>query len=229
MSLLQITARMAGPVVLYDALHFDGLMVACHQERGAPPIGRASDPSEIARPTIPVASITHAGLTVYACSAAELSPDARRYGSHLTRRRDGADLDYLTHALNPRSGTDRDVMLRLPAAATEWVRWYAVGRRRPVKEMLRRCQSVGAVRRDGYGAVAAWEIDELDGPPALAIVAGGMARRHLPAAWCVAPRDVQRAPVRAPYWHSSSVVPAVRVGADVELVPEVAERLASWR
>lgn len=229
MPLLQITARMAGPVVLYDALHFDGLMVACHSGRGGAPIGRGSDASEIVRPSIPVASLTYGGATVRLCSAAELAPDARRYGAHITRRRDGSDLDYLTRPINPRSGTDRDVMLRLPAAASSYVRWYAVGRRRPVKQMLRRCHAIGAVRRDGFGAVASWEVEEIDGPSSLALVAHGRARRHIPAAWCVTPVDVQRLPLAAPYWHPSSVAPAVSLGATVELAREVARRLEARR
>lgn len=229
MPLLEITARMAGPVVLYEPLHFDGLMVACHSERGGAPIGRGSSPGEIVRPTIPVASLTYGGATVHLCSAAELAPDARRYGAHITRRRDGADLDFLTRPINPRSGTDRDVMLRLPAAASAYVRWYAVGRRRPVKQMLRRCSAIGAVRRDGFGAVASWEVEEVAEPLSLSIVAHGRARRHLPASWCTDPVGVQRAPVVAPYWHQSSVVSAACVGAPVELAPEIVARLAECK
>lgn len=234
MPVVEVIARLGAPVVVTDALHLDGILSGVHPDTVGGHLHRGADPSEIIRPRLPVVSRSLYGEEVYLCSAEEWPAEARRRSGYLTRKRDGDDLDYLTQPIQTASGPGRDVLLRYPVVEAPWVRWVAVGSRRGILTLIRRAEAVGAIRRHGHGAVLAgagdvlgWEVRRLDMPALEVLVAGGLARRHLPAAWCDTPAAVDVGALRHPYWHRASYGPRVRRGTPTRLLPEVAAMIQS--
>lgn len=227
MPLIRVRAYLSAPLALTEPLHLDGLLVACSHGVAGLHLTRTCAASDIVRPRIPVLDLHCRGQTVALCSAEILPPEARRTSDHLTRRRDGEDLDYLTAPVATRSGPGRDVMLRFPIVETPWVEWLAVGRRgKPIRSVLgRRAQSVGMLRRHGYGVVREWTADKVEGQIEAAIVAGGLARRNLPASWCDAAEVIENVPTRAPYWHPAMINHGVRAGRRTGLHPDVIDAL----
>lgn len=226
MAVLRVRAYLAAPVALTDPLHLDGLAAAVARGASRGRLARTSDGSEIVRPPLPIVALTHAGHQIHVCTAAEVAPDARRSREHLTRRRDGADLDYLTERVDTRSGPGRDVMMPYAVWLTPYVEWWCVGGRQGVRSMIeRRVTHVGMVRRHGMGSVARWEFTRTDESPCSLLVQRGRARRNLPTAWCEAPELVERVPVSAPYWHPSVFVPGVMVGRQTDLAAEVRRKV----
>lgn len=214
MPVLRVRATLQAPIAVADPLHLDGLLAAAAvtpADRGR--LARTSDPAAIHLPPIPLMALDHAGGRIYLTSEMEAAPGARRSAEHLTRRRDPLDLDYLTRSIETRSGPGRDVLLRCPTLETPWVEWRCVAHRRPLLLLLRRrVDQVGMLRRHGYGIVSQWEVERVDEPVEQVLVLAGRARRNLPASWCEAPEVVEPVPVRAPYWHASTVVEGVRAG-----------------
>lgn len=210
---LRIRAYVTTPVALTEPLHFDGLAAAVARGASKTRLTRADDGRDIVRPPLPIASITHGGHELYVCSAAEVAPNARRSREHLTRRRDGADLDYLESKVDTRSGPGRDVMMPYPVWLTPYVEWWCVGTRQGVRTMVaKRTTHVGMLRRHGMGEVSRWEIEVVEGDPVAVLLAGGRARRNLPREWCEAPEVVEHVPLSAPYWHPSVRAAGVRAG-----------------
>lgn len=226
MPVLRVRAYVDVPVALTEPLHLDALMVACSDGVSGQHITRSCPAEDIIRPRIPACSLTYGGHAVVLCSAEVLPPEARRRSEHLTRRRDGEDIDYLDRPVDTRSGPGRDVMLRFPVVETPYVEWWCVGRRKAVRRLIaRRIQSIGATRRHGYGVVRRWEIETTDEPVSSVLVAGGVARRNLPAEWCDSEEIVESVPVAAPYWHPANVVPGLRAGRRTGLTDGVLRAL----
>lgn len=227
MPLVRVRAHLSTPLALREPLHLDGLVVACSHGVSGLHLTRTCDESEIVRPRIPIMELRCRGQTTAICSAEILPPEAKRTSDHLTRRRDGEDLDYLTSPVETRSGPGRDVMLRFPTIETPHVEWIAFGRRKPILRLLRRrVQAVGMLRGHGYGMVREWEAESSDSRDlSETLVSGGVAIRNLPASWCEAPEVVERVPTRAPYWHPAMVGDGVRSGRRTGLHSEVLARL----
>lgn len=227
MPVLRVRATLHTPIALAHPLHLDGLLAAAavtpaDRER----LARTSDPLAIHLPPIPLMALDHAGEHIYLTSEMEAAPEVRRSAEHVTRRRDPLDLDYLTRPIETRSGPGRDVLLRFPTLETPWVEWRCVAHRRPLLLLLRRrVEQIGMLRRHGYGVVQEWEVERVEEPVDQVLVVGGRARRHLPVAWCDAPEIVERVPVRAPYWHPSTVVDGVRAGRLTGLSESLRSRL----
>jgi len=218
MPVVEVVARLGTPVVVTDALHLDGILAAAHPDCVGGHLTRTCDASEIIRPRLPIVARSAYGEEVYLCSAEEWPADARRRSGHLTKRRDGEDLDHLTLPVQTASGPGRDVMLRHPVVEAPWMRWIAVGSVQGIRKLLRRAEAVGSLRRHGYGMVLAWEVRKQDGvAPIEVLIAAGAARRHLPAAWCDAPKIVDVGAIRPPYWHPCSRGPRVRRGVPTGL------------
>jgi len=228
MSVLRVRAYLSAPVALSEPLHLDAIAASCAPGVRGQRLTRTCDAADIVRPRLPIASVTCAGHEVYVCSAAEVAPDAQRSREHLTRRRDGTDLDYLSAPVDTRSGPGRDVMLPVSVWLTPYVEWWAVGDRRGVRKLVeRRTTHVGALRRHGYGAVREWAFERMDGTdPIGVLVTCGRARRNLPTAWCTMPELVERVPVSPPYWHPSTVVDGVLAGRHTDITDDVRGKMA---
>jgi hypothetical protein len=221
MPTLEARAYLGAPIVLTDALHLDGMLQSVHPSCVGGHLRRTDPTAAIIRPKLPIASLTAAGVTLYASSAEEYPTEARRRSGHLTRRRDAADLDYLTSSIDRGAGPARDVLLRYPVVETPWMSWLCVGREKGVRQLLRRVEAVGALRRHGYGHILRWEVTVVEAPPVDCLVTGGRARRHLPSVWCEAPEVVDEGAVMPPYWHPSSTRPRVRRGTATGLTAQV--------
>lgn len=226
MSVLRVRAYLHTAIALIDPLHLDGIAVAVARGQEMSRLTRGSDANRIARPWLPIASIEYAGYAIRICTAAEMAPDARRAREHLTRRRDGTDLDYLTRSVETRSGSGRDVMMPYAIWLTPWVEWWCIGQRQGIRSMIaRRVTHVGMLRRHGMGSVARWEIEKMDAAPASMLVQSGRARRNLPRDWCSQPEAIEIVPVSPPYWHPASRTAGVAAGRFTDLSGPIRERI----
>lgn len=227
MPVLRVRAHMQTPVALRDPLHLDAIMVARADGIAGRHITRSCPAAEIVRPKIPVCAVTFGGHTVALCSSEILPTEGVRRSEHLTRRRDGGDLDYLAAPIETRSGPGRDMMVRFPTVETPYLEWWCIGTRRGVRKLLSsRVAAVGMLLRHGYGRVHEWVVDTMpDDPVSVALVAGGVARRNLPASWCDSDEIVEQVPISPPYWHPSSVAPGLRAGRRTGLAADLLREL----
>lgn len=223
MPVVRARAYISSPVALREPLHMDAILVAVARGETKEPINRASHHDAIARPPIPIASLTYAGHEIYMCTAAEVAPEARRSREHLTRRRDGIDLDHLVGRVDTRSGPGRDVMMPYAVWLTPYLEWICVGSRQGIRSMIRsRVTHVGIFRRHGMGEVARWDFTVADGENPVDVLArDSRARRNLPAEWCREADVFESVPVRAPYWHPSTRALGVMAGRSAKPADEV--------
>lgn len=228
----RVECRLAGPVVARDEIHLDGLLAAAHPLAHELHVTRSTPLEELERVPVPILAYGHVAL----CTAATYEDGARLGGEHGVKRRDGADIDWLSLRYSPRAGPGKDRLDRLPvvyAASALWRCWSFD--RRGLKRMLRRVRHLGARRSHGWGAISGWTIeDEPDADPVSLLVAAGRAVRALPRSWCTWWSSEASGAVRPPYWHPGRQVDVVPVGARVELDPHLVEKIrdttdAAWR
>ena len=166
---------------------------------------------------IPIARRTVAGAAIYLSSDALLPDDAVYAGGHMTKRRDGHDVDHMAGKFSRAGGPGRDMLKRIPLVNAPFVRWICVGNRRRLKAWLKQITALGGLRGHGYGRVARWDLDYVEGDFDAAIVAEGQALRAIPASWCTDPHHVIPLPHHPPYWHRRSIAPCVPRGRPLRL------------
>jgi len=223
-SVLRVTATLAAPIVADEEIHLDALLIAARPGPGTRPT-RSTPVAEITYPPLPIGRIAAHGAWTYACSTWQLPQEARGGREHLTKRRDAADVDNSAKAFTPNSGRGRNYLLPLPTIETPAVWWTVVGRRGPLKKLLRYVPAIGSKRRHGYGRVLRWDVELSDADPLCAFVFTGRANRWLPASWVVYASSVDNGPVIPPYWHPGLCVDRVRPGQLVTLHSEVLAKI----
>lgn len=218
---LRVTARLASAVVASQDVHLDGLLAfAVHAREGRGiDIDRRTPVREIRQYQLPLARIVVGSSWVWAASAWVLPRSAQPHGHHMTRRRDGVDVDEIARPFVRGYGPGRDILRRREAVLASSVYWLCVGDREEVLGLLTLCGSLGGLRGHGAGVVTSWAADEVDASGSRCIIgASGAAARHIPATWCERMDEAQRLACRPPYWHPGMQERAVRAGVPVTLI-----------
>lgn len=229
MSVLRITAHLLSPVASSKPIHLDSILLQAHPDVHGVFLSK-TDPLPTA-PSLPIAPLEIHGATTYLCSAGRF-PDVARVGmERLVKRKDPEDFAWRERNWNPGSGPEKAYCLPVPTTETPAVEWLAVGRRRGVKKLLAKVQSVGGMRRHGYGRIKRWEItveDYVD-PVRCLVTPEGTAARHLPVAWCREFSLHDHGSFRPPYWHPDTCGERVYCGSRCTLRESVLERVTSCR
>lgn len=214
---LRITVRLDEPLVadLHRPLHLDGPLAWCAYlewvegtGRRPPPVRPGESPLDYAlglavwtaEPTGPVAdgrALGADGLAWgFACSAHTPVPAARTAVQVRRKPADGPMARYTTdRRLHLGAGPYKARDVVHPAAWIGDITWHALGDRVRVEQLLSRLTHIGRLGRHGYGRVQRIEVVEHHDRQA-------WRARWMPQAGGV------RAPIRAPYWHDTRMMPA---------------------
>lgn len=228
--LCRVDVDLVGPAQWDYPVHLDGLLMEAAARRlpHSRDVSRANSLPGLLPIYVPLLGQVHA-------ASALILRNPRRVDLFVVRRKDGDDIDRLQRTWTPGSGPGRNQMAREPGWISSGGSWWAWGNPREIQRLLRLVLgpetgggAIGDRRRHGLGSIRRWSIALVDGPLTEALVGpDGIARRHLPLAWCAAMdgADVVRGALLPPYWHPERQGMVVRVGARVTLAPDITERV----
>lgn len=216
MSVLLVTAHMLTPIASVEPIHLDALLVAASTGRH---LSRRDELPDL--PALPLVHLDMHGERVYLCSSWQFPDGAAMGRDHITKRRDGEDVDWLAQPFTPSAGPGKNYQLPVLTVEAATVAWLCVGTRRGVKGLLRYVTAVGPKRRMGYGAVQRWTIEEARERRPIDTLMDDEAARFLPRSWLLDAEMVERGPVCPPYWHPARVTQRVRPGWRCRLRPDV--------
>ena len=220
--IFQLTAELESPVSLNSEadLHLDGLLYSIHY-RGVY-LTRADPAEAIQDAPLPVARFRRGDGWLWAATACRLAEEANWEPERFTKRKDPGDLFYLQANHDPGTGPGRNYLARHMTVATPTISWMFAeigpGGARKVKRLVRGIDSVGRLRRQGFGRVSRWHLEPIDADPLTTLVSDGKAQRYLPRSWCEWAEDTDRGPCLPPYWHSARTVDRVKPGWRCQLV-----------
>lgn len=230
MALLLVTARLQAPVAAWTPLHLDGLL--CAGAFGARRHLRRTDPEDaIEIPPIPIPRLDAFGTWCYLTSAWIWPEQTRRGREAFVRRKDSEDIMYRDSPWTPNAGPEKAYYMPVPTIEAPTVSWLVIGDRKGVRDALRSIRQVGILRRQGYGIVSAWSVEDApSGTEYVHVLVGpdGRAARHLPATWTIG--ESEFGSYQPPYWHPARQR-AIRValGTPCVLRPEIVTALAGYR
>lgn len=224
--LLQVTAKLSGPVAVTSALNLDGILMASATDERPPPNRGAPLPDP---PVIPILKLVNeygSREAVYISSDAQFLGAVRSPGS-LSKRKDAADVEWMGRKHHRAAGPGKDKIKQFTLVACERAEWTAMGRRDEVASLLSRVQAIGSYRGHGYGEVVEWSVEasHSDNPGDAIFDDVGRSTRALPAAWFTYIPEPVMLPVRPPYWHPSNLVLCVPPGMNACLNDEMFEAL----
>lgn len=165
MESLCVTAYMQTAIVSELALPLDGIlyyfaMAERYGQQGATHPG-AEHPDKVTGISLPLARVNEEGPQwFYACSWAQWGPHVD-YQSHWVKRfdLDLADLIDTPKRVDVASG--RYKLYRMPVYCRHatLVRWYVVGHRESIEDLLALVTGIGKKAAHGWGAIARWTIE----------------------------------------------------------------------
>jgi CRISPR type IV-associated protein Csf3 len=166
MNFLQITARLASPIAVYDnySPNIDGLLEwLILESQGL----ASSNPTEETAITVdlPLQKIEHGGLWFWAVSSPfyqyELE-QSQRYRRRWDYQERNCDWGNKRASVDTSQGNTKSYDLPLYLRNTPRIDWFAVGDKPAIAEILASCKGVGKKRSQGYGQVLSWEVQEID-------------------------------------------------------------------
>lgn len=166
---LKITAHLATPLasrtgdvpqldalLQYEMAKVQGLLGRCDRRLPLPEM-----------PRIPLMAGRIGGLQVYHCSEPIL-PAHGESVERYTRILDTGHAELLDPAAKrsqhvTTAGPQKSYRLPLRVHPVDRVVWFAEGKRKRVRDVVRRVTALGCKRSQGYGIVARWDVDRWDG------------------------------------------------------------------
>ena len=198
----EITFDVATPVIATMEIHLDSILYAvspaAHNKDKQ--INRFTLQSDVKDLPIPVDCIKRKSQFVYCCSTADFI-NPHKITDNATKRRDGYDYMYYHRQQTPRKGYDKDCMLKLYGVACESVKFLASSSNiADLHRYLRRVKSIGGMRKQGYGEVTGYTVDER---PEMdwrdCVCQRGFAIRNIPSYFLETQyKNISRC--RPPYW-----------------------------
>jgi hypothetical protein len=163
---LKVTCHLASPVVgdlpFLDAIlegemaRRDGSATRLRRDQPCPPYGQIH---------IPMLRRTIGGLAVPCCSAPIARADrvtVEHFAKRLATEHAGLLAPKKRLVVATGNATFKSYRLPLQVQVIHRIVWFAIARRRPVKQLLRSVRSVGRKRSMGYGRVAEWVCERID-------------------------------------------------------------------
>ena len=228
MELLEIRARLAGPVALTSPLNIDGILTGA-----AASVQNLPQPTRLQPlPKMPDIPLAARGMNADKCflssDAIFINPETET--GNMVRRRDVSDVEWAGKKFHKAAGAAKDKIKRFQMVAAKEAKWFAFGLIQEIEILLRQVDSIGSYRGHGYGEVSGWKISpiKLSFPkPGHAVFDEcGKALRALPASWFVGLHQGSAAlPCRPPYWHSDNIVDCLPPGNRGILKDEIKDGL----
>ena len=170
---------------------------------------------------IPIDCAKVGGRYIYCSSCADYS-DGVMICEVSTKRKDGEDILYFHKKLTPRSGIEKDCMMKLYGVACSSVKFrLSSSHGAEVERYAKRLKSIGAMRKQGYGHVKSFELIE---KPELewrnCLIENGKALRNIPQCFLM---NEGAAELRClpPYWLNDGREKCAAVGDEAELRDDI--------
>lgn len=212
------TPIITGSEINIDSL-FCGISPANHNKGYF--VDRRTKSEELNALPIPIDCAKLGGRYIYCSTSADFG-DAKLICENATKRRDQVDALYYHSILTPRTGIDKDCMLKLYGLSCSSVS-FLISSAYPneVDRYARRLKHIGGMRKQGYGRVKYFEIIEasdLDWRDCL--VKDGRAVRNIPQSFLI---NECKSMLRCspPYWLKDGVERCAGVGDPAELRDDV--------
>lgn len=179
----EVIFKVKAPIIATSDIHFDSILYAVSPARHNKDniITRLTSQDQINDLPIPVDCIKIGDRYIYCCSVARYT-NAYQITETSTKRKDGLDYMFYHTAQSPKSGIDKDSMIKLYGVSCEEVHFILSSSN--LKELERYCKrikSIGSMRKQGYGQVSDCVIvtrSDLDWHDC--VINNGQAARNIP-------------------------------------------------
>ena len=227
MEMLKLTAHIKTPTVLSSPLHLDGILTAVHpamHNMDARPTRYDLHNAAVKVAPLPLHSIRsncdRGYEWVWAASAAEFPDSAQVKNDAIVKRWTAEDTEQFRLVLSTATGALRNRFVKFPIIITDKVYFYCISKNtKELVRLLNRVDSLGGLRKSGYGMVSSWDAEPMQADWRECIVKDGVSRRRLPASF--GDSAYTELTVKPPYWHNATRSLAVDVGAAIELSENV--------
>lgn len=179
----KLTFDVITPIISTTDIHLDSIFSAvspaAHNKNYF--INRHTPFEKINQLPIPIDCMKIGNEFVFCCSAADYQ-NASLICESTTKRKDGNDFMFFHKQLTPRKGIEKDVKLNLYGVSCESVSFLLSSSNiSSVHRYARRVHNIGGMRKQGYGQVANYKIEEM---PELSwkdcVIKNGKAIRNIP-------------------------------------------------
>ncbi len=197
----ELEFKIRTPIITQTNIHLDAVLsffspVAHNKDYH---INKFTSPDSIKQLPLPIDAVKCGNEWIFCCSSADFK-DAKAVCDNATKRRDGKDALYYHKCLTPRTGVDKDVMLKLYGVACSSVLFLvSSSNRSDLERYARRVKNIGSFGRLGYGEVSGYTLSETALDWESCIIANGKAIRNIPEKLlATTARSVDCC--RSPYW-----------------------------
>lgn len=198
----KLTFHVLTPIIATTDIHLDSIFSAvspaAHNKAYA--VTRHTSSNSISQLPIPIDCIKAGSEFVFCCSAASYEK-ASLICDSATKRKDGNDFMFYHRQLTPRKGIEKDAMLKLYGVVCESVSFLLSSSNiSSVHRYARRVRNIGGMRKQGYGQITKYELDEMtelnwkD-----CVINNGKAIRNIPQEF-LDNGCHSSAPCKTPYW-----------------------------
>lgn len=221
MAVYELEFKVTTPVITQTNIHLDALFSfvspASHNKEYE--ITKWTDPKLIKQLPLPIDAVKLGSEFIFCCSAADFGNNAQFTCENATKRRDGEDFMYFHKNLTPRSGIEKDVMMKLYGVVCESVKFrVSSSNLASLERYARRVKNIGSMGKQGYGEVSGFYIRELIDDWKTCVVLGGKAIRNIPQVFLK--NEVKSYDCcRCPYWLPGAKEKCASVGDLAVLSP----------
>ena len=186
-------------------------------------INRFTSAQSIGVLPIPIDCAKIGGRFIYLCSTFDFGSDAKLITDNATKRRDDKDYLYYHQKQTPRTGVDKDRMLKLYGVSTNAVSaLLSTTNRAALERYVKRIKNIGGMRKQGYGEVASYQIIEMPAMEWQSCIVDdkGIALRNIPACF-VRNKCTSIKACFPPYWLPDAAELCAAAGEAAELRDDV--------
>lgn len=214
---------MDSPIITNSEINIDSLFCcispAAHNKDNF--INRQTKSEELKALPIPIDCAKLGGRFIYCSSSADYD-GAKTICENATKRRDQIDVSYYHTILTPRTGIDKDCMLKLYGVSCFSVSFLlSSAYPNEVDRYARRLKHIGGMRKQGYGHIKSYElIERSDLEWRDCIVQDGRAVRNIPQSFLIN-EGKSRLRCSPPYWMKDGIEKCAGVGDPAELRDDI--------
>lgn len=226
---VKITAYLNTPIAINFPLHLDAVLTAVHpsmHNKNAPSRFAATN-SKIENAPLPLMSARTVRKDgsyswVWVATASEFPSNAKMSIDGLTRRLTPSDIESMQRTIQSTAGAMRNLFERFTVILTDRVFFYAsTDNVKELRRIITRAKHVGRLRKNGYGSVKEWVIEnDTERDFKNYLCKNSIARRRLPDDFCM-DMSTKKLNIRPPYWHDCFLANAYEVGDTATLKGDI--------
>lgn len=198
----ELVFKMLTPIITTTDIHLDAVFSAvspaAHNKDYV--ITRYTSPDLIKQLPIPIDCAKINNKFIFCCSVADFH-NAKMICDTSTKRKDGDDMFFYHKTLTPKKGVEKDSMIKLYGVSCDYVSFLlSSSNKQSVIRYAKRVKNIGSMRKQGYGQVIDFEINELpDKNWKDCLISNGKAIRNIPSDFLDSPCNT-KSRCLTPYW-----------------------------